>query len=124
MHERPFTQKIVESILDSLKDYPTGRVTAARVRVGEIYHLVPDSVRAHFESLAAGTSLAGAQLDLVEVPLRVKCNACSEVCGVEDHHAPHCEKCGSVSVTNVEGHDIQVERVVLNVPEGAGDHRG
>ncbi|MBL8022961.1 MAG: hydrogenase maturation nickel metallochaperone HypA [Elusimicrobia bacterium] len=124
MHERPFTQKIVESILDSLKDYPSGRVTSARVLVGEVYHLVPDSVRAHFESLTLGTPLEGAELDLVEVPLRVKCNGCGEVSGVEDHHAPHCEKCESVSVTNVEGHEIRVESVALKVPEGAGDHRG
>lgn len=124
MHERPFTQKIVESILESLKDYPAGHVTAARVNVGEIYHLVPDSVRTHFESLTVGTPLDGARLDLVEVPLQVRCAACGLVGGVEDHHAPLCASCGSLSVENVAGHEIRVESVALNVPEVAGGDRG
>lgn len=124
MHERPFTQKIVESILESLKDYPAGHVTAARVKVGEIYHLVPESVRTHFESLTVGTPLDGARLDLVEVPLQVRCKACGQVGKVEDHHAPLCGSCGSLSVENVAGHEIRVESVALSVPEVAGGDRG
>jgi hydrogenase nickel incorporation protein HypA/HybF len=123
MHERPFTQKIVGSILASLKDYPEGRVTAARVSVGEIYHLVPESVRTHFESLIAGTPLEGARLDLVEVPLQVRCKDCGQAGSVEDHHAPLCAACGSLSVENVAGHEIRVEDVALTVPEGTGGDR-
>lgn len=123
MHERPLTQKIVESILECLKDYPEGQVTALRVNVGEIYHLVPESVRTHFESLAVGTPLHGARLDLVEVPLQVRCKACGQVGGVEDHHAPLCSMCGSLSVENVVGHEIQVQSVALKVPEVAGGQR-
>lgn len=123
MHERPFTQKIVDSILGCLKEYPEGRVTAARVSVGEIYHLVPDSVRAHFESLTVGTPLSGAHLDLREVPLQIRCKACGAVGGVEDHHAALCGKCGSPSVENVDGHEIRVESVAVKVAEVAGGER-
>jgi hydrogenase nickel incorporation protein HypA/HybF len=122
MHERPFTQKIVESILNTLKDYPAGQVTAARVNIEEIYHLVPDSVQAHFESLAAGTSLAGARLQLEEIPLEIRCKDCGLTGGVEDHHAPFCAACGSFSIENVAGHEIRVESVALKVPEAAVDH--
>jgi hydrogenase nickel incorporation protein HypA/HybF len=124
MHERPYTQKIVESILGCLKDYPAGQVTAARVSVGEIYHLVPDSVRAHFESLTAGTPLGGARLEVVEVPLRVRCTECGWTGGVDDHHAPLCGACGSLSVVNTAGHEIRVDSVALKVPEGVGGERG
>lgn len=123
MHERPFTQKIVESILGCLKDYPAGQVTAARVSVGEVYHLVPDSVRAHFESLTAGTPLGGARLELVEVPLQIRCKDCGWSGGVDDHHAPLCGRCGSLSVENTAGHEIRVESVALQVAEAAGSDR-
>jgi hydrogenase nickel incorporation protein HypA/HybF len=117
MHERPFTQRIVEAILASLKDYPAGRVTAARVSVGEVFHLVPDSVRTHFESLTAGTPLAGSLLELEETPLRVQCRDCGQMGPVTDHHAPLCGACGSLSVDQVAGHEIRVESFSLRVPE-------
>jgi hydrogenase nickel incorporation protein HypA/HybF len=116
VHERPFTQKIVEAVLTSLEGHPAERVVSARVRVGEVFHLVPESVEAHFRSLTAGTPLSQARLDLAEDPLTVRCRDCGLSGGVEDHHLLLCRACGSRAVDTVSGHEIRIESVTLKDP--------
>lgn len=114
MHERPYTEEIVHAIQRALESHPHAVPERVRVRVGEVYHLVPDSVRTHFDSLTQGTPLSGIELDLVEEPLRVVCRSCGHTGGVEDHHMPICESCGSLSVKASAGSSIVVEEITLH----------
>lgn len=111
MHEGHFTEKIVEAILGELKNHPGGKIKAARVVVGEVYHLVFDSVLMHFEISVRGTPLEGVHLDLREEPMQVSCPKCLLTGPVQDHHMPLCSFCGSLDVKPIGGNSITVDTI-------------
>ncbi len=109
MHEASYTQEIVDAILDALKAYPGCSPAQAVVRVGEMLHLVPESVQAHFAQMTRGTVLENVSLVLEEVPVQIKCRNCNFTGGVDDHHALFCSKCGSFQVQLLHGKEITIE---------------
>jgi hydrogenase nickel incorporation protein HypA/HybF len=116
MHEGHFVEEIVSAILKASRDFPEGRVRKVTVRVGEMLHLMPESVKLHFETVARGTPLEGAALDLVEVPVRVKCHTCEGEEALEDHHLLLCPRCGSPNVRITAGNQVLVDAVELEAP--------
>ena len=111
MHEGVFTEKITEVILDELKKHPGKKIKLVKVNVGEVYHLVLESVLMHFDVAIKGTALEGAKLDLNEEAMRVSCEQCHRTGPVEDHHMPMCTFCHSVKVKTVSGDKITVESI-------------
>ena len=51
MHEGNFTQQIVTSIVSELEKHPGYRPQRIKVKVGEMLHLEPESVRTHYALL-------------------------------------------------------------------------
>ncbi|MBF0489339.1 MAG: hydrogenase maturation nickel metallochaperone HypA [Candidatus Omnitrophica bacterium] len=111
MHEGQFTEKIVEVVLGELKKHPGNKIKTVKVKVGDVYHLVLESVLMHFDIVVKGTPLEGVRLDLEEEPLRVCCEQCHRSGPVEDHHMPTCSFCNSLSVKTVSGNAITVESI-------------
>jgi hydrogenase nickel incorporation protein HypA/HybF len=113
MHEGQFTEKIVDAILAQAKQYPDGKILSVKVKVGEVYHLEPESVRMHFQMTVKGTSLEGARLDLKEEPIEVVCSQCHKTGPVEDHHILTCSFCYAMNVRTVSGNSITVESIEI-----------
>ena len=111
MHEGVFTEKIVAVILDELKKQPGQKISSVKVKVGETYHLVLESVCMHFEIAVKGTALEGVQLILQEEPMQVTCQVCHKTGPVEDHHMAMCSFCNSLNVKTVSGNSIIVESI-------------
>lgn len=109
MHEAKFTEQIVGSIIEELKQYPDHKPKHIKVKVGEVFHLEKESVLFHYTLLTKGTSLEGIKIDLEEDPLQVKCSACQAAGGVEDHHLLMCSHCGSRDVSVLSGNEIFTE---------------
>lgn len=95
MHE----MSIANSILDITKEElaKRGLHTLLRVEVhcGALSNIVADSLRLCFEVLTKDTPFAEAVLDVVELPLRLRCRACGECFDAEGQEAlwlpcPHC----------------------------------
>ncbi len=113
MHEGHFTEQIIEAVINELKKYPGREVQSVNVKVGEVYHLVPDSVLMHYELITKGTSLQGAKLNLIEEPMQVACLQCGKQGPVEDHHLPLCSFCHSRQVKPVAGDKVTIEQIVF-----------
>lgn len=113
MHEANFTQEIVSAILGELEHYPVLRPKLVKVKVGEMLHLIPDSVLMHYRQMTKGTHLEGAVLQLTETPVQVRCPVCSFTGGVEDHHMLLCSKCGSRDVELIQGKEITIESIEM-----------
>jgi hydrogenase nickel incorporation protein HypA/HybF len=113
MHEGHFTEQIVDAIIQELEKYPGRKPKRVNVKVGEIYHLVPESVLLHYEYITKGTPLQGVALQLSQVPVQVKCNACSQSGPVEDHHMLMCSHCRSLDVYPIAGNNVTIEGVEL-----------
>lgn len=114
MHEGQFTEQIVDAILAELKKYPGRIPRSATVKVGEVFHLVPESVLAHFSVLTKGTELEGVKLHLQEESMEVYCPHCRKTTFVEDHHLVACPFCYATDVKPVRGNRITVESIELS----------
>jgi hydrogenase nickel incorporation protein HypA/HybF len=73
MHELGITQEIVAIATDRAGGAPVKRIL---VEIGRLTAVLPDAVRFCFDLCAEGTPLAGAALEIVEVPARGRCRAC------------------------------------------------
>ncbi|MBF0570667.1 MAG: hydrogenase maturation nickel metallochaperone HypA [Candidatus Omnitrophica bacterium] len=113
MHEGHFTEQIVESILQELAKYPKAKVRSVTVRVGEVFHLVPESVLMHYDVMTKDSPLQGVKLDLIQETLQVVCGQCNKQGPVEDHHLLLCSFCHSRQVKPVLGDKITIEKVEL-----------
>jgi len=110
MHEANFTKQIVEAVLKSLKECP-GEPKTVKVQVGAMLHLVPDSVRMHYQLLTQGTKLEGISLELTEIHVKVRCRRCAHEGMVEDHHLLMCTACDSIDVALTAGNEILIDAV-------------
>ncbi len=113
MHEWKFTEQIVETIIAELKKYPDKKPKSITVTVGEVYHLVPESVLAHYELLTKDTVLKGVRIDLEEERLEIFCRQCRKSGSVEDHHLIACRHCYSRDVATLKGDKILIKSIEL-----------
>ena len=111
MHEAGFTEQIVNSIMAELEKVPTRRPKLVKVRVGEMFHLEPESVKMHFQAITKGSLLEGIDIELQEEQVTVCCQNCHKVGHVEDHHFLMCTYCDSTNVVVLSGHEIFTELV-------------
>ena len=106
MDELAITQAVVAAAVDLAGD---ARVRTVRLRIGRDAGVVPDAVRFCFDSVAAGTPVAGARLVIDENRGVAECETCGADFDVDDLLLG-CD-CGSLDV-HVAGAD---ELVVTGV---------
>ena len=90
---------------------PGRRVARVRLRVGELSGVVVDAVRFCFEVATAGTSLEGAELDVVDVLGLLVCRTCGTESRCPDRILL-CP-CGSADVSVIAGEELTVAGVEL-----------
>ena len=88
------------------------RVTKVELKVGRLKQVVPDSLEFAFGLVTEGTVLEGAELEIEDVPARVRCRDCGAE-GEVDGFPFGCSSCGSSLVDVVAGEELQVESLEL-----------
>ena len=109
-----YEMALAESILDVVLQVANGEhVREVRVHAGALQRLVPESLRACFEQVAAGTPAAEAALTVDEIPARIGCRRC--LAQAELTIPPFvCARCGGSDVEFLGGDELQVESVELD----------
>ncbi len=109
MHELSICQGIVEVAVAALagRAPPAPRVSTVTVRIGRLTGVVPDSLRYYFDLLSHDTPLAGATLEIDDVPIRGRCVDCAADFTI-DTLAFTCPACGSGFVDLLSGRELQV----------------
>ena len=112
MHELSISEGIVEVAAAAVRALPPPwpPVSRVTVRIGRLTGLVSDSVRHYFGLLVPGTPLAGAGLEVEEVPIRARCADCARVFVIETLSFT-CSHCGSGFVELLSGRELQVVSV-------------
>jgi len=124
MHEYSIMLAVVERLLQESECHGAAAVTAAHLEVGLLASLSHVALRQAFEVLTRGTALQDAQLEITEVPGRVRCDKCgllgdTQELGLEvGHDAPLllCPACGYL-LTATQGREVVLKEVVLSFPE-------
>ena len=113
MHEMGIAMQIIEIAQASIPE-EEGDIVIARVnlKVGKLAAVVADSLRFCFEIAAKETPLEGAELDIVEVPVKARCKECDTEWTIEGP-AFSCEKCGSGQIEILSGRELNIESIEI-----------
>jgi hydrogenase nickel incorporation protein HypA/HybF len=108
---------LCEGVLGVTLDAAAGeQVTRVRLRVGRLQGVVPEVFDQAWTMVTEGTAAGGSRVELVDVPVQVRCRACGQ-----DTDAPEapftCGQCGSPDVQIVGGEELLVEEVELAAGE-------
>lgn len=109
MHELAIAEDFLTVILDAAEDRP---VKSAKLKIGRLHAVFPDSLRMSFQLAAEGTPAAQAVLDLQEVPASFRCKACGEItaCGSS---LLSCHACRSSDLYITAGDELEVNAIEL-----------
>ncbi len=106
MHEL----SIVQSLIDAVLDRTGGRaVTGVNLRIGPLSGVLPDALRFCFDVASAGTTLAGARLQIDEPQGRGLCRTCGNDFALTDMFLL-CP-CGSADVEIMAGRQLKIMSV-------------
>ncbi len=114
MHEGAIAEALVEQVRRFLPE--EGNLVSARVAVGGLEHVEPGVLRTWWDALLQETSLAGAELEIRLVPLRVRCDACEEEHEPEDQAVLACLACGAVRPQVIAGSGVVLESLEVEEP--------
>ena len=120
MHELVLCQGILEAVE---RRAAGRRVTRVRVRVGAQHRVVEPALDQAFALVSEGTVAAGAAVDLVVVPVRVRCPDCGNQAESTDALAA-CSACGGLDLETTGGDELILEAIQLEGEDGVSRHPG
>lgn len=112
MHELSLVASVFDILEEKACEHGASRVTAVVLRVGRMSGVVPELIESAFDIYKKGTLAEGARLEIVIVPVKVRCPDCGGT-NVREDADFSCDACGSRRVEIVEGRELVVERIEL-----------
>ena len=123
MHEISIIAGLFETLLEQARDHNARGVTAVRLKVGLLSGIVPELLASAFDMYKKGTIAENAALEVETVPLGVRCRACGAESRKEDFVLA-CPSCASPDLEIVQGTEIVLEKIELEIDEGAPGETG
>ena len=121
MHELSIAVALVEMACEKAAELGDVRVEALRLRLGPLAGVVREALVFSFDLAAEGTAIAGARLDIEDVPLTVLCPRCAEERRLPSAQHLHCPVCDEPTPKVVRGRELEL--AALEVRENAAPHR-
>jgi hydrogenase nickel incorporation protein HypA/HybF len=110
MHEMSIAQSIVDIVREEMARYNVEKLEAINLAVGKMSAVVPQHLSFCFGVLVDKTDLEGTRLNIREVPLTYRCQACGH--GFEtDQVALACPACGEEAPRLEHGRELAVESI-------------
>ena len=120
MHELSIVQALLEQVEEALP--PDHRLLLVRIRVGELEHLDADVMDEVVSVAVADTPLRTGRLEVVRVPLEVRCRACETLHRPEDVLVLACPACGEVRPEITAGSGVLLQSIEAErVDPGPGE---
>lgn len=115
MHELSLAQRMIAIMCDTAREHGGQRVIAARLILGALTAVEPETLKFAFEIASRDTCAAGCKLEIVKVPLRLRCRRCAHVHEAEDLLIP-CPACQAQGHEIVEGRELRLESIEIDEP--------
>ncbi|MEW6509586.1 MAG: hydrogenase maturation nickel metallochaperone HypA [Bacteroidota bacterium] len=113
MHELSIAQSILDIVCRHLPKGADARVKTIRLTIGEMAGVVTDSLTFCFSAISEGTPAQGAALEIVHVPLTVRCRACGRDSAITPE-AFICPACGGRELMVTGGRELLVKEIELH----------
>lgn len=111
MHELSVTKGIVNTVLKSLPEDFSGKVSIINLLVGEMYDYEEDWLNSYLVRLSQGTKLEGARLSITRQGVSFKCKDCGQEFDSDGSIGQTCPKCGSGSYGILTGREFYIQSV-------------
>ena len=113
MHEMGIAMQIIEVSASAIPEAMKGvAVEAVNLKIGRLTAVVPESLRFCFGVASRDTALAGAKLNIEEVPIVVRCTDCGAETTISEAKFV-CGECGSGKLDVVSGRELTVTSIEL-----------
>ena len=112
MHELSLIVSAFDILEEKAREHGATRVTRVVLKVGVMSGVVPDLLESAFDTYKKGTLAEEARLEIVRVPVKLRCPDCGGETVREDTDFS-CAVCGSRRVEIVAGRDLFVETIEL-----------
>ena len=108
MHELGITRNIVGIVSDAAKGRRVKRVT---LEIGALAGVMPEAIAFCFETVAQGSAIEGAKLEIVQITARARCRVCHAEFVTPTLYAP-CP-CGARNAERLSGEELNVKSMQL-----------
>jgi hydrogenase nickel incorporation protein HypA/HybF len=119
MHELSIAVSLIEEACDALDrlqaaEPPVGRVLALHLRLGPLSGVVKEALLFSFDLAAEGTPIAGARLEIEEVPVVVFCTRCAARRQLATIQSFRCPVCDEPTPDVVEGRELEFKSMEVS----------
>jgi len=110
MHEFAIIDSIFKIVEKTIEDNQLKSVSRVILHVGKLRQVVPEFLQFAFETVSEGSPAQGAELVVVEIPIKVKCEACGHEALIE-HQTYVCPACGHFGLEVLTGKELFIESI-------------
>jgi hydrogenase nickel incorporation protein HypA/HybF len=112
MHELSLIANLFEIMEKEAREKKAKKITHVRLQVGLFSGVVSDLLKTAFDIYKEDTMASEAQLEIEEIPLKIRCQDCgTEV--IKDDFVFICGKCGSHNLQTLSGTELFLEKMDL-----------
>ncbi|MFC1645879.1 hydrogenase maturation nickel metallochaperone HypA [Candidatus Omnitrophota bacterium] len=110
MHEFSLVKKEVDRLKDKVNGKKVNKVVFS---LGRLSHGTPQSISQAFKTIAVNSPLSSAELQVVDIEPKIKCQSCGEIYGAEGGMKLTCVQCGSGSSEVIAGQECYISSIEI-----------
>ena len=114
MHELSIANSLVEVATQHVRDAGAERVIAITLRIGMLSCVHKNALQFSFELVTEDTLLAGAELNIIDVPVTIFCPQCAEELELTGIQSFRCPRCGTPSADIRQGKELDIETIEIS----------
>ena len=107
MHELSIAQSIVETVLREMEQRNLNEVRAIGLRIGALSGVMVEALQFSYDVIVKETPLERTRLEIEQVPVRARCNACGNEFQVDEPFFL-CPACNSGDVDVLSGQELDI----------------
>lgn len=127
MHELSMADAMVKTVLDVAEKNDAMEIIEVTIEIGKLTMLNPEQLKFLIDVLVENTLLEGAEINIIELPVELKCNSCEYTGFADMDDSDHylaivkCPECGERNVEITAGRECNVKNIRIEKEEGDED---
>lgn len=115
MHEMALTENVVDIVLKHAEMAQAKKVLYVRLKIGELRDIVHHMMEKCFRFVARETIAAEVVLEIVKIPIVVRCTACGQEKeeSIDNFAQMKCQHCESTELELVKGNEFFIEDIEI-----------
>jgi hydrogenase nickel incorporation protein HypA/HybF len=109
VHEVAVAQRMLEIALSAAEENGGGRIVAARLLLGKLTCVDPETLDFAFGVATRGTLAEGCRLEIVRIPARLRCRSCRSA--HERELLEPCPVCGTLGGEVLQGRELRLDTI-------------